>query len=74
MVRASAGIARISEMPTDIERRALSVLETARSTGLSRSSIFRAIADGRLKTLKVGNRRLIRPEAIEAFLKAAEAK
>jgi excisionase family DNA binding protein len=73
MVRASAGTARISKMPTDIERRALSVLEAARSTGLSRSSIFRAIANGQLKTLKVGSRRLIRPDAIEAFLEAAEA-
>jgi excisionase family DNA binding protein len=61
-------------MPTEIERKALSVLETALSTGLSRSSIFRAIADGGLKTLKVGTRRLIRPEAIEAFLEAAEAQ
>jgi excisionase family DNA binding protein len=64
----------MTEKPPDIQRRALSVLETARSTGLSRSSIFRAIADGRLKTLKVGSRRLIRPEAIEALLKAAEAE
>ena len=61
-------------MPIDIERRALSVLEAAQSTSLSRSSIFRAIADGRLKTLKIGNRRLIRPEAIDEFLEAAEAK
>jgi excisionase family DNA binding protein len=64
----------MSEKPTDVERRALSILEVAQSTGLSRSSIFRAIGDGRLKTLKVGNRRLVRPSAVEALLEAGEAK
>jgi excisionase family DNA binding protein len=62
------------EKPTDVERRALSILDVAHSTGLSRSSIFRAITDGRLKMLKVGNRRLVRPSAVEKLLKAGEAK
>jgi excisionase family DNA binding protein len=64
----------MTEKFPNIERRALSVLEAARSTGLSRSSIFRAIADGRLLTVKVGNRRLIRPSALEALLDAGAGK
>jgi hypothetical protein len=62
----------MSEKLPSIERRTLSVLEAARSTGLSRSSIFRA--DRRLLTVKVGNRRLIRPSALEALLDAGAGK
>jgi excisionase family DNA binding protein len=55
-------------------RRALSVREAAHSCGLSRTTLYRLIADGKLLTLKIGSRRLVRPEAIEALLEAGEAK
>jgi excisionase family DNA binding protein len=55
-------------------RRALSIREAAQSCGLSRATIYRLIAHGKLVTLKIGSRRLVRPEAVEALLKAGEAK
>jgi excisionase family DNA binding protein len=50
------------------ERRALSVQETAEACGLSRATIYRLIEQKKLATLKIGARRLVRPEAIEALL------
>jgi excisionase family DNA binding protein len=57
-----------------LERRALSIKEAAEACGLSRATLYRALADGRLKTLKVGARRLVRPEAIEELLDSGTAK
>ena len=51
-----------------VERRALSVTEAARACGISRASVYRLVSDGKLKTIKIGARRLIRPEALEALL------
>jgi excisionase family DNA binding protein len=50
------------------ERRALSIRETAQACGLSRATIYRLIEQQKLATLKVGSRRLVRPEAIDALL------
>jgi excisionase family DNA binding protein len=50
------------------ERRALSIRETAQACGLSRSTIYRLIEQKKLATLKLGSRRLVRPEAIDALL------
>jgi excisionase family DNA binding protein len=50
------------------KRRALSIAETAQVTGLSRASIYRLITAGKLKTVKVLGRRIVRPEAIEELL------
>ena len=52
----------------NLERLALSIPEAARTCGLSRATIYRLIAAGRLSTVKVLGRRLVRPEAIEALL------
>jgi excisionase family DNA binding protein len=49
-------------------RRALSIQETARTCGLSRATIYRLIEQKKLATLKIGSRRLVRPEAIDALL------
>jgi excisionase family DNA binding protein len=43
------------------------------ATGVT-ETLYRLIADGKLLTLKIGSRRLVRPEAIEALLEAGEAK
>ena len=43
-------------MPTNIqtsERRVLSIQEAARACGLSRATMYRLIADGKLTTLKM---------------------
>jgi excisionase family DNA binding protein len=50
------------------ERRALSIRETAQACGLSRATIYRLIEQKKLATLKLGSRRLVRPEAIDALL------
>jgi excisionase family DNA binding protein len=50
------------------ERRALSIEETAEACGLSRATLYRLIADGRLATLKIGARMLVPVSAIDALL------
>jgi excisionase family DNA binding protein len=50
------------------ERRALSIKEAAETCGLSRATIYRLIDQKKLATLKIGSRRLVRPEAIDALL------
>jgi excisionase family DNA binding protein len=50
------------------ERRALSIVETSEATGLSRSSLYRAIESGTLPTVKVGGRRLVPVAAVDALL------
>jgi excisionase family DNA binding protein len=49
-------------------RRALSIKETAEACGLSRATLYRLIADGKLATLKIGARRLVPVVAIDALL------
>jgi excisionase family DNA binding protein len=63
-------------MSTDkeqIERRALSIKEAARACNLSRATAYRLIAAGRLATIKIGSRRLVRPEALDALLAKGDA-
>ena len=50
------------------ERRALSIEEAAEACGLSRATLYRLIADGRLATLKIGARRLVPVASIDALL------
>jgi excisionase family DNA binding protein len=50
-------------------RRALSILETARTCGLSRATLYRLIAVGKLTTIKVGSRRLVPVGAIDALMR-----
>lgn len=42
--------------------------EAVKATGLSRSSLYRVIARGDLKTFKVGTMTLIMADALQAFL------
>lgn len=42
------------------ERIAFSVSETVEATGLGKTTIYGLIRDGKLRSVKVGNRRLIR--------------
>jgi excisionase family DNA binding protein len=50
-------------------RRALSIIETARACGLSRATLYRLIAAGKLATIKVGSRRLVPIVALDALLR-----
>ncbi|MGO9430251.1 helix-turn-helix domain-containing protein [Rhodoblastus sp.] len=45
-----------------------SIPETARITGLSQPTVERLIADGTLKSIKIGGRRLITAPAIRELL------
>lgn len=49
-------------------RIAFSVRETVALTGLSRSTIYRMFDEGRLRSLRIGGRRLIRRRDLEALL------
>lgn len=51
-----------------VQRAAISVPEAAKSAGLGRSSIYKAILNNSLPTLKVGGRRLVRPDDLTAWL------
>ncbi len=73
----TAASAANPEHPVDasalaVPKLAFRVDEAVFSGGISRSGIYRAIKDGRLRTVKVGGRRLIPRAALEAFL-AGEA-
>jgi excisionase family DNA binding protein len=56
---------------TGVLRRAYRINEFCEAYGFSRSFVYKMIADGRLQTVKVGNRRIIPIEAGEAFSKRA---
>jgi excisionase family DNA binding protein len=58
-----------TQEPVALARRALSIEETAKTCGVSRATLYRLISDGRLPTVKILGRRLVRPEAIDALLK-----
>ncbi len=55
-----------------IERRAFRITELCLMTGLSRSSVYRRIADGEIKTVRFGGVLLIPADTVSALLKAAE--
>ena len=63
-----------TQEPAAFERRALSVEETAKTCGLSRATLYRLIADGKLTTLKIGARRLVPVGALDALLSDGASK
>ena len=46
---------------------AFSIRDAVTYTGLSRSNLYRQIGEGKLKSVKVGGRRMIQRAAIDAF-------
>jgi excisionase family DNA binding protein len=64
----------MSNNTSTLERRALSIMETARAVGLSRATIYRLIEQKRLATLKIGSRRLVPVGEIDALLAKAITK
>jgi excisionase family DNA binding protein len=54
-------------------KRTLSLLEANRESGVGQHTIRAAIANGKLRAIKIGSRRIrIRPEALEQWLKNLE--
>ena len=47
-----------------------SITEAAKALGLGRTSIYALINEGRLETIKIGRRRLIKVESIHRLLEA----
>jgi excisionase family DNA binding protein len=54
-------------------RLAYSVEEACRMTTLSRATLGKLVRDGKLKTRKVGRRKLIVAESLEKLIKHGEA-
>lgn len=50
------------------EKFALSAVEVASSLGVSRTTVYRLMDAGRLRSVRVGGRRLIPVDAVRAFL------
>jgi excisionase family DNA binding protein len=50
------------------EKRALRINEASMLYGISRSTIYKIMAAGTLRTVKIGGRRLIPRDAIEALI------
>jgi excisionase family DNA binding protein len=51
-----------------LKRRGLSVEEARQTLGISRASIYRLMAAGKLMTVKLGSRRIIPVAALDALL------
>ncbi len=52
-----------------VEKRAFQVNEFASAYGLSRSTIYLLMKSGKLRTVRIGGRRLIPRDAAEALLR-----
>ena len=64
----------MSTLQKNLERRALSIPEAAQTCGLSRATLYRLIADGKLSTLKIGARRLVPVAALDSLLSGGASK
>ncbi|WP_447726634.1 helix-turn-helix domain-containing protein [Sphingomonas koreensis] len=51
----------------------VSISRTAETLNLGRTSIYAMINEGRLETVKLGRRRLVKMESIHALIAAAKA-
>ncbi len=54
------------------ERLAVSVEDAAAMAGVGRTTLYAALGAGSLQSLKIGKRRLIRVEALKAWIAAHE--
>ena len=54
------------------DREALSVDECAKATGISRAAIYIHVTSGELPSIKLGRRRIVRRQALQAWLAALE--
>jgi excisionase family DNA binding protein len=56
------------EAPTAVSRRLLDVQEAAYALNISRTLVYTEMSRGRLRSLRIHNRRLIPAEAIDDYL------
>lgn len=56
-----------------METLTLTIKRTGEVTGLGRTSIYKAISEGRLDTIKYGRRTLVKAESIRRLLEAEVA-
>lgn len=61
----------VGDEPDPPARLSYGIDEAARALGLGRTTIYALIGEGLLRSIKVGNRRLIPASALESFLAAA---
>ena len=54
--------------PNVVPKFAYTVVEAARATSISRSTLYEEVRDGRLRLIKVGRRSLILDEDLRAWL------
>jgi excisionase family DNA binding protein len=54
--------------------RLLSIRQAARELGICRTIVYELIHDGRIDSVKIGRRRLIPRDAVEAFIAALSNK
>jgi predicted DNA-binding transcriptional regulator AlpA len=60
--------ARVRKIPRK-DRRAFSFAEVSAMTGFAISSLYKWMAEGRLKTRKVAGRRIMTPENLDELLR-----
>jgi excisionase family DNA binding protein len=69
---AASGISAVVKTGSNVtaagSARLLSVIETARELGISRSLVYELLASGALRSARIGRRRLIPREAVEEFI------
>ncbi len=56
----------------DIEKLTYSIPEAVAACGINKDTIYKAIWDGTLKSMKIGRRRLIRVESLKKWLETLE--
>jgi excisionase family DNA binding protein len=54
------------------ERKTFTLGEAAALTGLSVGTLYNLMSNGRLRTIKIGGRRLVACEALDALLRASD--
>jgi len=64
--------AAIEPMTQETERLTLSVPEAAKCIGVSTTTLYRLFDENKLKSVKIGTRRVVRLEAIKKYLEANE--
>lgn len=68
---ANAVAQRLEREPTVSGRKLVSIREAGTILGLGRSSVYRMIEDGRLKTTKIGRRTLVHMDRINSIVGSA---
>ena len=59
-----------TKSPSNNNVRAFRVDDAARTYGLSRTTLYKLLSEGRLQSVKVGRRRLILRDSLDALLGA----